>query len=549
VLSSLAGAPALLEALPDAVVVADRGGHIAYANPAIAVLLGHDPEELLGRPLQVLMPDRFREAHGEGFSRFRATGQGALVGSTTRVPALHAAGHEVAIDLTLARLVPTALDDDALVVAVLRDASSTVLLERQLAVGRYLAATLRVTAALSEASDADEALDRLLPTLCEHLDWDAASLWQPEGGRLVHAGTWTSPGETVAAMGAAMRTRTFARGAGLPGTAWQQRRPVVMPDLWAEARFLRAAAAREDGLRTGVAFPVLHGGTTLAVVELFSRESRPVPGELVEVLAGTGRQIGQYLGRLRAESEVRKLADTLQRSLLPSRLPDIPGVGIAAGYRAGGELSVVGGDTYDVMPLPDGRWMLLVADVCGTGAEAAAVTSLTRHTARAAAAADADGPADVLCAVNTALLNEQTSGPLRFVTAVCAILEPGTDGHLLRLAVAGHPLPLLRAGGGTPRTVGVAGRPLGIEDDCRFEESTVPLGPGATVVLYTDGATEARDDQGRQLGDEGLLRLLESAPSDADGVVAAVRAGVEAQLRGSRHQADDLAVLALTVQG
>jgi phosphoserine phosphatase RsbU/P len=549
VLSSLAGAPALLEALPDAVVVADRGGRIAYANPAIAVLLGHDPEELLGRPLQVLMPHRFREAHGEGFSRFRATGQGALVGSTTRVPALHAAGHEVAIDLTLARLVPAGLDDDALVVAVLRDASSTVLLERQLAVGRYLAATLRVTAALSEASDAEVALEGLLPTLCEHLDWDAASLWQPEGGRLVHAGTWTSPGETVAAMSAAMRVRTFARGAGLPGTAWQQRRPVVMPDLWAEDRFLRAAAARQDGLRTGVAFPVLHGGTTLAIVELFSRERRPVPDELVEVLAGTGRQIGQYLGRLRAESEVRALADTLQRSLLPSRLPDIPGLGIAAGYRAGGELSVVGGDTYDVMPLPDGRWMLLVADVCGTGAEAAAVTSLTRHTARAAAAADADGPADVLCAVNTAVLNEQASGPLRFVTAVCAILEPGTGGHLLRLAVAGHPLPLLRPGSGTPRTVGVAGRPLGIDSDCRFEESRVPLGPGATVVLYTDGATEARDDRGDQLGDEGLLRLLELAPRDAEGVVAEVTAGVEAQLRGSRHRADDLVVLALTVPG
>ena len=546
-LSSLAGAPALLEALPDAVVVADRGGRIAYVNPAIGALLGHVPDELLGRPLQVLMPDRFRHAHGEGFARFRATGEGALVGSTTRVPALHAAGHEIAIDLTLARLVPTGLDDDALVVAVLRDASSTVLLERQLAVGRYLAATLRVTAALTEASDADLAFEGLLPTLCEHLDWDAASLWQPEGGRLVHAGTWAAPDGTVEAMRAATRGRTFASGAGLPGLSWRRRRPVVMPELGADGRFLRADAARADGLHTGVAFPVLHGETTLAVVELFSRESRPVPAELVEVLAGAGRQIGQYLGRLRAESEVRRLADTLQRSLLPSRLPVIPGVGVAAGYRAGGELAVVGGDTYDVMPLPDGRWMLLVADVCGTGAEAAAVTSLTRHTARAAAAADADGPAEVLCAVNTALLNEGSSGPLRFVTAVCAILEPGDPRHELRLAVAGHPLPLLRPGDAGSRTVGVTGLPLGIDEDCSFVEETVPLGPGATVVMYTDGATEARDDRGRQLGEEGLLRLLEQAPRDADGVVAVVTAGVEAQLRGSRHRADDLVILALTV--
>ena len=542
----LAGDPGLLEALPDAVVVADRAGRIAFTNPAISTLLGHAPADLVGRPLQVLMPPRFRHAHGDGFSRFRATGSGKLVGATTRVPALHASGHEIEIDLTLARLAAGGVDD-ALVVAVLRDASSTVLLERQLAVGHYLAATLRVTAALTEAPDADVAFRGLLPTLCEHLDWDAASLWQPDGGRLVHAGTWAAPGGRVAAMQAATLGRTFARGVGLPGLSWRERRPVVMPDLWAEDRFLRAAAAREDGLRTAVAFPVLHGETTLAVVELFSRESRPVPEELADVLAGAGRQIGQYLGRLRAESEVRRLADTLQRSLLPSQLPVIPGVEIAAGYRAGGELAVVGGDTYDVMPLPDGRWMLLVADVCGTGAEAAAVTSLTRHTARAAAAADVDGPAGVLCAVNTALLNEQTSGPLRFVTAACAILEPGDGGHLLRLAVAGHPLPLVCDGKGGTRTAGVVGRPLGIESDCRFEEVTVPLGRGACVVLYTDGATEARDDRGRQLGDEGLLRLLQQAPPDADGVVAALTAGVEAQLRGSRHRADDLVVLALTV--
>ncbi len=209
----------------------------------------------------------------------------------------------------------------------------------------------------------------------------------------------------------------------------------------------------------------------------------------------------------------------------------------------------MGGDTYDVMPLPDGRWMVLVADVCGTGAEAAAVTALTRHTARAAAAADADGPADVLCAVNAALLQAQTSGPLRFVTAACVILQPCDDGHRLRLAVAGHPLPLLRVGDAPPRTVGAAGRPLGIEAECRFTEEAALLCPGATLVLYTDGATEARDDRGHQLGDDGLLRVVEGAPSDAEGTVAAVAAAVEAQLRGSRHEADDLVVLALTVPG
>ncbi|TQN37367.1 PAS domain S-box-containing protein [Blastococcus colisei] len=543
-------AHALLEALPDTVVVADAAGRISYINPAVSTLLGHDPADLLGRPLTVLMPERFRGAHGAGFSRFRLTGQGELVGATTQVPALHASGREIAIDLTLARLdpAPGSGADAAVVVAVLRDAATTILLERQLQVSRYLTATLRVTAALTQAPDSDVAFQQLLPTLCTELDWDAAALWEPvsEGGRLVHAGTWTALGESVPALAAAALGRTFARGEGLPGLAWQERAPVVIDDLWTDPRFLRPDAARADILRTGVAFPVMSGDTLLAVCELFSHEQRAVPFELLDVLAHAGRQIGQFLARLRAESEVRGLADTLQRSLLPSHLPTIPGVRLAARYRPGGGSGLVGGDTYDVMPLPDGRWMVLIADVCGTGAEAAAVTALTRHTARAAASAGS--PGEVLGAVNTALLQQQSTGPLRFVTACCLVLEPAERGYRVRVSVAGHPLPLLRSPDGSVTEVGAPGRPLGIDADVDVDEALVVVPRGATLVLYTDGVTEARDDSGVQFGEDGLIRLLEGLPSgDAETTVDTVAAAVERQLLGSRHEADDLAVLALAV--
>jgi len=543
-------ARALLEALPDTVVVADADGRIAYINPAVSDLLGHDPGMLIGQSLTVLMPERFRGAHGAGFSRFRVTGRGELVGATTQVPALHASGREIAIDLTLARLDPTLGSDAdaAVVVAVLRDAGTTILLERQLQVSRYLTATLRVTAALTEAPDSDVAFERLLPTLCTELDWDVATLWQPEedSGLLVHTGTWEAPGASGDALRAESSTRIFARGEGLPGLAWLERAPVVVEDLWADPRFLRPDAARSDVLRTGVAFPVMRGDTLLAVCELFSSEQREVPRELLDVLAHAGRQIGQFLARLRAESEVRDLADTLQRSLLPSHLPAIPGVGLAARYRPGGGSALVGGDTYDVMPLPDGRWMVLIADVCGTGAEAAAVTALTRHTARAAAAAG--NPAEVLGAVNTALLHEQGGGPLRFVTACCLVLEPAGEGHRVRVSVAGHPLPLLRSADGSVTEVGAPGRPLGVDADVRYGTASVALPPGATLVLYTDGVTEARDDSGAQFGEDGLAGVLSRLPvADAETVVAAVAAAVEQQLAGSRHEADDLAVLALTV--
>jgi serine phosphatase RsbU (regulator of sigma subunit) len=189
--------------------------------------------------------------------------------------------------------------------------------------------------------------------------------------------------------------------------------------------------------------------------------------------------------------------------------------------------------------------MVLIADVCGTGAEAAAVTALTRHTARAAAAGSGD-PAEVLAAVSAALLHEQSGGPLRFVTAACLVLEPGHGRVQGRLGIAGHPRPLLRRPEGWEE-VGVVGRPLGV-DDGRYESVAVDLTPGSSLVLYTDGVTEARDAGGTQLGEEGLIRLLSRpGPDAADCIAEAIAAAVDERVGGSRYEADDLAVLAITV--
>jgi serine phosphatase RsbU (regulator of sigma subunit) len=128
------------------------------------------------------------------------------------------------------------------------------------------------------------------------------------------------------------------------------------------------------------------------------------------------------------------------------------------------------------------------------------------------------------------------------------VLEPAEQGHRALVSVAGHPLPLLRSADGTITDVGVPGRPLGIDPGVSFDEMPVVLAPDSTLVLYTDGVTEARDDAGDQFGEDGLLRVLVGLPSgDAELVVAAVAAAVEKQLLGSKYEADDLAVVALTV--
>lgn len=537
----------LLEGLPDTVVVADNSGRIVYINAAVRTLLGHDPARLLGQPVTVLMPERYRRLHNAGFTRFLTTGQGELLGTTTQVTALHADGGEVPIDLTLSHLGAAAAVPGGVVVAVLRDASTKVLLERQLEVSRYLTATLRVTAALAQAPDAGTAFEVLLPALCEQLDWDAAYLWQPDDrtGRLACTAMWHASPQHGHALPGMSGTRTFGAGEGLPGLTWRSRTPVVVEDLRGDRRFLRAAAAAVDGMETGVAFPVLHGKTMLAVCELFARDTRRVAPELLQVLSGTGHQIDQFLAGVRVRSQVRELADTLQRSLLPATLPAIPGVQLAACYQAGGEGVLVGGDTYDVIEVPGGQWMVLIADVCGMGPEAASISALTRHTARAAAITNPD-PGHVLSTVNAALLQQATAGRLKFVTACCALLTPHRRGATVRIAVAGHPPPLLRSPDGTVTQVGSTGRLLGVFPDVDHGQASVDLEAGSILLLYTDGVTEARDHTGTQFGEDRLAQLLHDTPATSPGATLdAIEHAVEEHLSTWRGKGDDLALLAL----
>ncbi len=538
----------LLGGLPDTVVVADASGRIAYVNTAIRGLLGHEPGELLGRPLTVLMPERFRGLHSAGFSRYLATGSGELVGTTVQIVALHAEGREVTIDLTLSQLgVDATATVGGVMVAVLRDASATVLLERQLQVSRYLTATLGVTTALAGAPDAQTAFAGLLPALCEQLDWDTALLWQPDGvtSRLTCTAMWHATAGSHDELERASRDRAFGYGEGLPGLTWRHRRPIVVESIAEDPRFVRTDAALADGIGTAVAFPVLHGSGVLAVCELFSRGTRPVPPELIEVLSSAGRQIGQFLEGVRITSQLRQLADTLQRSLLPASLPTIPGAQLAARYRAGGDGMMVGGDTYDIVALPGNRWMILVADVCGMGAEAAAITSLTRHTAREAVNSDSR-PGHVLSAVNAALLAQDSGQLPRFVTACCLVLHLHPDGVSARIAVAGHPRPLLRSAGGAVTEVGPSGRLLGIFPGEQYQETAVDIGHGGTLVLYTDGVTEARDHTGAQFGEAALAHVLhDTAGMSAEATVTRIEDAVHEHTRHSAGHDDDLALLAI----
>ncbi len=316
-------AAALLEQLADAVVVADAGGVIQYVNSATARLLGWRSDELAGQPLTVLIPERLHAAHWRSFRRYVETRRPRLVGGpAVQVPARHRDGSEVQVELTIG--VPeTPYGDEPTFVATLRDVSERVELERRLALTDFLQATLDVAAALAAAPSSTEGLREVLPALMRRLDWEVAGLWLVDEAeeRLRNADMWNAGGEATEPFVTASRALTFVRGEGLPGRCWRDEAPVIAPDVSA-VLVPRAALARDLGLRAGVAFPLIGAQRVLGVVELFTRNDPALDNELPVVLAGVGRQIGQFLERVRAEDQIRR-SEARYRSLVAATALDV----------------------------------------------------------------------------------------------------------------------------------------------------------------------------------------------------------------------------------
>jgi serine phosphatase RsbU (regulator of sigma subunit) len=251
------------------------------------------------------------------------------------------------------------------------------------------------------------------------------------------------------------------------------------------------------------------------------------------------------LDNARLYQQQRHTAQTLQAALLPGALPPVPGLRLAARYRAqsADESDVhVGGDLYDVVAgAVPGQWAFVVADVCGKGAEAAALTALIRHTVRAEVAHGL-GPVEVLHRLNHAMLLETGAAPARFATVVHGLLTV-TDGAVsVRLASAGHPPPLVRRATGVEPVL-APGTLLGVYPDVTSTEVQVELTGGDMMVLYTDGVTEARGVDGFY-GPERLTASVGSphhrtADDLADAVLADVVGFQRERLR------DDVALLVI----
>jgi anti-sigma regulatory factor (Ser/Thr protein kinase) len=235
-----------------------------------------------------------------------------------------------------------------------------------------------------------------------------------------------------------------------------------------------------------------------------------------------------------------EIAQTLQSSLLPPHLPEIPGVSVSARFRPAGEGDEIGGDFYDIFETGRGRWGIAVGDVCGKGAAAATVTALARYTLRATALHERE-PSRILGVLNKALIRH-TPDP-RFCTVTFAAFEPARGR--LEIASGGHPAPLLLRGGEV-KPIGMAGTILGILDDPSLVDDVIELKPGDTVLFYTDGLTDAHAPA-RMLSTEELATELAKCGGMSPPEVAAC---IEAlALEGSdTPPRDDIAIVVLGLE-
>ncbi|HYH89975.1 MAG TPA: SpoIIE family protein phosphatase [Solirubrobacteraceae bacterium] len=294
-------------------------------------------------------------------------------------------------------------------------------------------------------------------------------------------------------------------------------------------------------IQSTVLVPLRARGRILGVMALGF--ATVVDTDQVSLFEDLGRRAALAIDNARLYEERANVARTLQRSLLPPVLPPVPGVELAARYVAAGEGNEVGGDFYDCFPTGDGEWAVVIGDVCGKGAEAAAVTALARYTVRASATLHSDRPEVVLHDLNEALIR---AGPAsRFCTVIYVSLSLHDDHVTACVASGGHPLPLILRADGRVETAGMPGTLLGILPDPEIHPQQITLRPGDSLILYTDGVIEASPLDHR-FGPEHFARCVSDCHGRAPVAIARHIEDVVLEVQGGKVR-DDVAVLVLRV--
>ena len=390
----------------------------------------------------------------------------------------------------------------------------------------------RVTESALAYLNVEDLLKEMLQRVTEVLRVDTAAVLLVE-----------DDGRTLAARAAKGLEEEVERGFRLPigrgfaGRVAATRAPVVIPDLNNSPITVVNPLMREKKVRSLLGVPLVVEGEVIGVLHVGTLTPREFHDGDVQLLQLVADRVALSVERSRLAVQGR-IAQTLQRSLMPGNLPQLPGLSMAARYLPAAEESAVGGDWYDVIELGDRRLGLTIGDVAGHGMAAATYMGQLRSAIRAFAI-DAERPAELLGKLSRFAEREES----RMATLIYATLD--LDTWMVEYARAGHPYPLLiKADGTGSYLTDASGPPLGTGTVATYAEQRLLLGPGETLLLYTDGLIERR---GRQLSD-GEADLLQAALDAPDEPELKCRTIID-RLTGDIQIPDDLAILAVRSVG
>jgi sigma-B regulation protein RsbU (phosphoserine phosphatase) len=373
----------------------------------------------------------------------------------------------------------------------------------------------RITSTL----DLDEIVDRVVEEVSASLGCVEINLYlhHAEQNELMLAGV---RGCTVHGKGHRFKVGPHALRQGMSGHVAVTRQMHYAPDVSRDPYYVEC----EPSTRSEVAIPLEVDGELVGVFTVSHHELDAFCETELRLLQGLCSHIAVAVQNARRFHDEHKRSEKLtreaeearaiQQALLPRSSPLIPGFRIAGLSVPAG---AVGGDWYDFIPLNDGRWGLVLADVAGKGMAAALLMSATRGMVRSLALM-ASGPAEVLSRLNNMLLEDFPSG--RFVTMVYAELDPAK--RTLRLASAGHLPPLVVEPGASRWIQTEQGLPLGVAPS-KFSEVEVTLIEGSRIAFYSDGITEAAEGTGEEYGSERLLKQMQSPETTLETLLADVQ--------------------------
>ena len=306
-------------------------------------------------------------------------------------------------------------------------------------------------------------------------------------------------------------------------------------------------AGDTEGLLFHATVPLISQNRPVGLINVATEQWEFLSPADLQFLSAAGSQVASSLERARLFDLVERqrthleqeleMARAVQKSLLPTHPPNIPGFALVADWRSARQ---VAGDFYDFLSLPDGRWGLVLADVSGKGAPAALYMAMTRSLIRSEANRHAN-PAAVLKEVNRRLLVESSNE--MFVTVFYAILDPFE--RLLTYANAGHDPPLLRRASGGVERLASGGLIMGLFEPFTLSDEKLSLETGDTLLAYTDGLTDSVNHQDEDYGHRRLTDTINSAPAAARDVLAHILKDLKA-FAGPVPQPDDITLLILT---